>query len=293
MSATQWLRDTIQRVRNRGSGRAGSAITETSVLDHYVTAMPGHQNAIDAVPGWSNAFPPVLGLNAGGAHLYEDGRILWCLDQMGSLAGKSVLELGPLEGMHSYMLAKAGAAHIDAIEANALAYVRCLITKEIMGIPNTSFFLGDFTPWLEQPTKVYDLVVASGVLYHSADPIRLIDLISQNTSCFFIWTHYFDEMAMKPDDLRRVPFSGRVEKRAFRDLTVELHERSYFRAWRDPKFCGGLQDRHFWMTKQDMLRVIDALGFDTATALDVPDHPNGPSFCIFAKRRAPLSSEQI
>ena len=285
MSGQRWFRDAFQRLRNRGSGRAGTPITPTAVLDHYIASMPSPQNAIDAVPGWNHAFPAETGLNAGVAHLHHDGRILWCLEQFGSLEGRTVLELGPLEGMHTYMLSKAGAAHIDAVEANALAFVRCLITKEILDIRNTTFLLGDFIPWMEQPGREYDLVVASGVLYHAADPVHLMDLISRNARCFFIWTHYFDGMAMPPDDLRRVPFSGHVEKRNFRGLTLDLHERSYFKAWSDPKFCGGIQDRHFWMTKPDMLRLIDTLGFDAVTAHDQPEHVNGPAISVFARRR--------
>ena len=205
--------------------------------------------------------------------MYGDGRIEWCLAEVGSAAGKTILELGPLEGMHTYMLAKAGAAHIDAVEANALAFMRCLITKEIPQIPNASFFLGDFNLWLDQPPRRYDLIVASGVLYHSADPIRLIELIARDADSFYIWTHYFDDAAMNANDKRRVPFSGRVERRMFRDLPIALHERGYFGAWRDPKFCGGFQDRHYWMTKGDILAIIDALGFAAVTAHDEPNHP--------------------
>ena len=41
----------------------------------------------------------------------------WALSLLGSIEGQSVLELGPLEGGHTYMLHKAG-ANITSIEAN-------------------------------------------------------------------------------------------------------------------------------------------------------------------------------
>jgi hypothetical protein len=264
--------------------RRGTGARAPDVLDHYVTKYPGPQNAVDAVPGWNHAFPPETGVSAGPAHFYQDSRIAWCLNEVGPLDNRVVLELGPLEGMHSYMLAKAGAHHVDAIEANALAYVRCLITKEILQIENVAFHLGDFNLWLENPPRRYDLIIASGVLYHSADPIKLLERIARNADTFYIWTHYFDSEAMKEDDLRRVPFSGKIEQRSFQDLSIQLFERSYFQAWRDPRFCGGFQDRHYWMTKQDILAILATLGFTSVTAHDEPAHPNGPSLSIFARR---------
>jgi hypothetical protein len=280
-----WQKISEKARRARALSKRGKMSTSApDVLDRYVAKFPSAQNAVDAVPGWNHAFPPETGVSAGDAHFYHDSRIAWCLSQTGPLSDRVVLELGPLEGMHSYMLTKGGASHVDAVEANALAYVRCLITKEVLQIRNASFHLGDFNLWLEDPPRRYDLIIASGVLYHSPDPIKLLERISRNADTFYIWTHYFDSEAMKEGDLRRVPFSGKVEQRSFHDLTIQLHERSYFQAWRDPRFCGGFQDRHYWMTKHDILAVLTRLGFASLTAHDEPAHPNGPSFSIFARR---------
>jgi hypothetical protein len=134
--------------------------------------------------------------------------------------------------------------------------------------------------------RTYDLTLASGVLYHSADPVHLIDLIAKSSNTFFIWTHYFAETLKDPADLRGVPFSGRVKKQDFAGLNLQLHERHYYKAWRSAKFCGGLQDLHYWMTVEDILSLIDVLGFDCVTAHDDPNHVNGPCISIFARRRA-------
>ena len=199
-----------------------------------------------------------------------------------------MLELGPLEGFHTYMLHQAGAASLDAIEANALAFIRCLITKETLRLDRARFYLGDFMKWLEAREARYDLVVASGVLYHSHDPVRLLELIGERADALFLWTHYFDDTAMPRGDLRRVPFSEQVEVRECRGVEVRLHERSYYKAWRDPAFCGGLQDRHFWVDREDILKLLSALGFDRVTITDEePDHKNGPAFSVLAERSPP------
>ena len=181
------------------------------------------------------------------------------------------------------MLHQAGAAHVDAIEANALAYMRCLVTKEALGLTRTRFLLGDFMPWLESCETRYDLVVASGVLYHSADPARLLDLVTRRADAIYLWTHYFDEVAMPQGDVRRGPFSGKIETETCRGVTMRLHERSYRKAWRDPKFCGGTHDRHFWLERDGILGLLRAAGFANITIADEkPDHGGGPSFSLFA-----------
>jgi hypothetical protein len=279
-----WLQQKFGDLRGFLPGRV-SNVEPTAAFDHYVTSMPSMQNAVDAVAGWNHAFPPETGITGGGAAFYEDGRIHWCLSELGSIENWHVLELGPLEGMHTYMLARAGAGQIDAVEANTLAYLRCLVTQQILKFDRTTFWLGDFVKWMEAG-KRYDLVVASGVLYHSTDPVRLVELIAQSTDNFFIWSHYFDDALKRSDDLRGVPFSGVVETRTLGGQTFALHERGYYKAQRDPKFCGGLQDRHFWMPKADILRLIETLGFEWTVAHDQPDHPYGPAFCVLARKAA-------
>lgn len=233
--------------------------------------------------------PPETGLKAGEAHLYADTRIRWLLERY-DVRGKSILELGPLEGLHTLMVDRRFPASIDAIEANVQAFLRCLITKEVLWMPQAHFYLGDFTKWLETTDKHYDLVIASGVLYHSHDPVRLLELIAQRADAVYLWTHYFDEDAMPVGDLRRVPFSEQVETRVSHGISMRLYERSYYKAWRDPAFCGGFQDQHFWLHRQDLLDLLTAMGFSRLDIADLqPEHHNGPSFSIFAQRPTTVS----
>lgn len=254
-------------------------------LDEYVDAMPSAQNAIDLVPGWNHMFPPEVGVTAGAAKLYADARIIWALEQFGSISGRRILELGPLEASHTYMLHRQGPAVIHAVEANKLSFMRCLIAKNLLRLDSAQFMLGDFEKWLEASPGQYDLVVASGVLYHMPDPVRLIELISQRSDALYLWTHFYGDAEMPEGDTRRLAFSGEVAIRPFNGLDIRLHKRSYHGAWKDKSFCGGIYDEHSWLEKEQLFALLKKVGYDDIQAAhESTANPHGPCISIFARR---------
>jgi len=274
--------DMIDRTR---TGRATDDAGKGPVLDEYMTGMPSAQNAVDALPGWNHALPDHIGVTAGLGTFYNDTRILWALEQFGSVQGCKILELGPLEAGHTCLLERSGAALIHSIEANKLSFLRCLVVKELLGLERAKFFLGDFVEWLDHRRESYDLIIASGVLYHMQNPVRLLELIAKNTNALYLWTHYVDDIAMPAGDPRRQAIVGPAETQECHGIKVRVHKRSYHGAWRDKAFCGGMHDLHCWMEKDDILAILEAVGFsDIRIAHDQPDHPNGPSFSVFARQ---------
>lgn len=280
----QWIYSTLFLDKGNRSGPLGGAGKETSIFAQYETRSPHHQNAIDALPGWSSSFP-FPGLTAGDIPLFQDGRISGAIEAYGPLSGAEVLEVGPLEGMHTFILNKKRPFNIDAIEANQSCFLRCLVTKEILKLDRVSFYLGDIQKWLQETEKTYDFALASGVLYHMPDPGEFLRLLSQRAKAVFIWTHFFDEEAMPPSDLRRQPFTGKTELRSVAGLDLHYHERSYQHAEQNASFCGGMKDRHFWLEKKDILTLLKRLGYSTIEiqAIDY-DHPGGPCISVFARK---------
>jgi SAM-dependent methyltransferase len=232
---------------------------------------PSHQNAVDMIPGWSSRFPSAFGIEAGKLPLFQDPRIAWAIRSFGDLTGRSVLELGPLEAAHTSMLAKAG-AHVDAIESNQLAYFKCLITREILGFPNVRFHLGDFVEALEQNDKTYDLIVASGVLYHMRDPLRLIQAMARRTTAIYLWTVVVEDDGGAP-----------VSCQQFNGVDVRLYQVKYGK--RNESFCGGPRDNPLWMRQDDILAVLRTLGFSNLKVGPEVEgsSPNGlPKLSLFA-----------
>jgi GT2 family glycosyltransferase/2-polyprenyl-3-methyl-5-hydroxy-6-metoxy-1,4-benzoquinol methylase len=245
----------------------------------FVDWLPTPQNAARAFEGeWSSAVP---GLPTGQTPLFDDDRIVWFEERFGGFAKRKVLELGPLEGGHTYMMTQRG-AEVLAIESNLRAWMRCLVAKEAVGMAGATFLLGDFVKYLNAEPPRFDFVLASGVLYHMTDPVGLLRSLTAITDVIGLWTHYFD-----PTILRAKENFDFVPRRLTtpRGRTVELYEQRYLRALEWAGFCGGSAPGSFWMSREGILKVLEDEGFVCETGFEHRDHPNGPAFCVFARRQ--------
>ena len=129
-------------------------------LTSYTQLEPHERNSFDLFRGsWSTKIFDVQ--DTGRFDGFNDERINWLLDELGGVQNKKILELGPLEGAHTYMLERAG-GDILSIEGNHGAFLRCLIVKNFLGL-KSKFLLGDFSNF-DISLDTFDTVVASEVL---------------------------------------------------------------------------------------------------------------------------------
>ncbi|HEX2087265.1 MAG TPA: class I SAM-dependent methyltransferase [Solirubrobacteraceae bacterium] len=245
---------------------------------------PSAQTAIDAVPGlWASRLPaPLADVRAGDAPLFDDERIRWAFDRIGGVDGRSVLELGPLEGGHSYMAHEGGAARVVAVEANREAFLKCLVTKELLGLERCSFRCGDVVAYLEATTEEFDVCVASGILYHLAEPVRLLELISARARRLVLWTHVYDAEGVAAAGLeRRFSPPRRVEHAGFAH-TVHRHRYGLGRSLSG--FWGGTRPYSCWLGRDDLLGALRHFGWsDVETAFE-GEHPYAPALALVASR---------
>lgn len=258
-----------------------------NILDTYIKKKPDRQNMLDLFSGeWSSKMPQGSGLitQPGNALLFDDIRVKWAAEVFGGFKDLTILELGPLEAGHSYMLHHMGAKKVTSIEANSRCFLKCLCIKEIFNLNNVEFKLGDFVPFIKDNSDRYDAVIASGVLYHMFDPIDLIESLSKLTNKIFIWTHYYDEGIIKNNPNLSHKF-GTIEQVERNGIAYEWVEQSYKDALKWAGFCGGSAPTSRWLTRDSLIKLLNSVGFsEIAIEFDDPTHPHGPSLAICAQK---------
>ncbi len=251
-----------------------------NIPDNYIKDFPDEKIAVNIFKDeWASELP-LKNIKSGVHPLFNDDRINWFIKEVGGVKKKNILELGPLEGGHSYMLEKNGAGEITGIEANSRAYLRCLIVKELFNLRNVRFRCGDFLKYLEAPGPVYDMVIACGVLYHLIDPHRLFELLAKRCKGpVFLWTHYWSENYK--DKKWHKLFSSVRKVRIDDDVEIELHHHEYSTSFFSKKFLGGNAPYSEWLTRESLFNCIDHFGFNVKSIeFDNPDQLNGPAIAM-------------
>jgi len=258
--------------------RSGSA-------NRFATAAPSPQATIDAVPSaWASRLP-IAGVRAGEAELFADPRVEWALGNLGGVEGAECVELGPLEGGHTYMLERGGASSVTAIEANNNAYLKCLVVKELLAMDRCSFLYGDVVSYLEQRETDFDVCWCAGILYHMVDPVRLLELISGRASRLYIWTHYYDESVIAADPAKQRPFAKGITTVARSGgFDHTLHRHDYGRAPGLRQFWGGNQPFSNWLELDAILGALEHLGWKSIETSIEAENPHGPAVNLTAVR---------
>lgn len=253
---------------------------------HYFGVPPSAQNALDLFKGeWSTRLPDATGLVAstGPMRGCEDYRVEWFSRMIGGFAGKRVLELGPLEGGHGYMLERGGAAEVLSIEANARAYLKCLVLKEIFQLQRVRFQLGDFLPYLKSTDERFAVGFACGVLYHMLNPVELIQLLAKTCDAVFVWSHYYD-----PTRIGSIPalanyFVTEPVVETVGGFRHRLYRKRYGEALEWKGFCGGGAVDSCWMPANDLIDAFRHFGFRVLGEVH-ETNPNGPAILLAVAR---------
>jgi SAM-dependent methyltransferase len=242
---------------------------------------PSAQTAVDVFAGrWASDLRPLIGVeHTGPAPLFTDDerprQAANTLGEHGRFDRMTVLELGPLEAAHSFLLEQLGAAEVTAVEASSEAFLKCLIVKEILQLTKCRFLYGDIIGYLESCRRRFDLVFCSGVLYHMDDPVRLIRLVADVTDRCFVWSHYYDP------NRHPVPF----EPIAYSSGGFTTTYWSHTYGDRSSEFWGGNRPTAVWLERDGLLDAFRSCGLTEITIIqDNNAHPNGPSITFAARR---------
>ena len=222
--------------------------------DKFVHGYPCAQNAIDCFSGlWYSKFPDQFSVSAGDCKLFCDDRLAWAFSHIQTSYEWDVLELGPLEGGHSYWLEKnTDVRRITSIEANKLCWLRCLVTKEIVDLKKTQFLLGDFIDYLHTTNRKFDLTLALGVLYHMEKPLELLSLLAKSSENILLWTQFAEKEQIE---------TWKSIEVCFGEFSTVGYVNDYGKGTSNDEFIGGVQSQSIWLTKKGILDALEFVGF--------------------------------
>lgn len=171
-------------------------------------------------------------------------------DRLGGFENKQILELGPYEGYHTCYLHQNGAGQTVSVEGNPRNFLKCLIVKNHYGLDNTQFLLGDATKYLIRTKRTFDFILASGILYHLANPIAALRQMTDRSDAIGICTTIYDA--------KNLVFKMTGRTREFHldgEPPIVLHERpNPTGKTQDAKF--GLESSAWLLSREDLLRYL-------------------------------------
>lgn len=197
-----------------------------------------------------------------------DSRMVMFKNEAGPLEGKRVLELGPLEGGHTLQLAREGAV-VVAVEGHQSNYERCLFIKELFGLDNVEFRLGDLRTLDFDSLGRFDAIFNVGVLYHLDEPWKLLRSLGNICERMFVATH-----CAPPDKI-----NAQVDADGYRLRGMWWVEGPLAAS------LSGLQERSFWPTREHLVKMLSSTGWRRTKWLGYdPDFTNGPLACVWTER---------
>jgi hypothetical protein len=257
-----------------------------AIHQFYSAEPPSPQASVDLFAGeWSSILPDEAGADSNGAALLFDAHpIQWLIDRCGGVKNRTVLELGPLECGNSYMLERNGARRVVAVEANSHAFLRALIVKNLLDLNRTKLLFGDFVPYLDTCPN-FDVVLASGVLYHMQNPLQLLVRATRVAPTLLVWSHYYDRPLIdRADPNIATKIDHQPSELAFEDVRATSYVYRYTDALAWKGFCGGPRQSSAWLPWPEITRVLEELGFRVGENKFENDHPNGPAVYFVAHR---------
>jgi hypothetical protein len=178
----------------------------------------------------------------------------------------SILELGSLEGAHSFILAQhPGVSRVVAMEGREANLRKARFVQELLQIRNVDFIQGNLENEDLTTLGGFDAVFCCGLLYHLPQPWKLIAHVAKVAPILFIWTQYAAENEAS-------------------DMANGLRGKTHIEGG-PAEPLSGMSPTAIWLTLDSLRRVLRDSGYNKIEVVqDDPTHANGPAVTIGARR---------
>ena len=224
------------------------------------------KRAFDKHKPWVTQFKIQGQVYGGSFDAAGDPRLKWFQECFPG--ARNILELGSLEGGHSFALA--ALPHVNqvvAVEARADNLKRARFIQGLLKQPKVSFVQGNLERLELARLGTFDVVYCSGLLYHLPQPWKLVEQMSRVARGAYIWTHY-----ARPEE-------AKVIRQGYRG---RLYREWYFLF----DALSGMSASSFWPTRDDLLRMLGDYGYTEVKVVEENhQHKHGPSITLAAYQK--------
>jgi len=187
------------------------------------------------------------------------------LHELIHLTGKSILEVGCFEGIHTVGL-RLYSEDVTAIDIRPLNVVKTLARLSLHGT-HAKVFVADVERLSVQFGR-FDLIFHCGVLYHLMHPVEHIFALGPMCTSLFLDTHI-----------------ARDEKEIIERTSGSFSFRGAYhgeKSWLDP--FSGKDAQSFWITEDSLTEALLAAGFSSIRRIEHREERNGPRVAVLASR---------
>lgn len=178
---------------------------------------------------------------------------------------ETILELGALEGAHTFMLAQhPGVKRVVAVEGRAVNIRKATFVRDLLGIKNVEFVQANLEESDLASLGTFDAIFCSGLLYHLPRPWELIARLAPIAPKFFLWTMYSDDAAA---DITVDGFRGRNQGEGGLDEPLS-----------------GMSSHSLWLTLGSLMEALTKAGYEPIKIIQNDlTHPQGRAVTIGAR----------
>jgi len=187
------------------------------------------------------------------------------LHELINLTGKSVLEVGCFEGIHTLGL-RLYCKDVTAVDIRPSNVVKTLTRLSMHG-SDAKVFVADVEALPEEFGR-FDLIFHCGVLYHLMAPLEHVFALAHLCKTLFLDTH----IARNEREMIEKQVGGITYRGAYHDEA----------GWHDP--FSGKDPKAFWLDKESLFDVLRRAGFSSVRELESREERNGPRLALLASK---------
>ena len=183
-------------------------------------------------------------------------------------AAETILELGSLEGAHTFMLAeRRGVRRVLALEGRELNLRKAKFVQTLLHAQNVEFAQANLEESDLSAFGKFDAIFCSGLIYHLPEPWKLIEKLPSIAPKLFIWTHY------APDAKAEV-------------ISNDLRGKIFVEGGSEEPLSG-MSPTSMWLTLGSLITSLTRSGYESVHVIHNDlTHANGPAVTLGATTNA-------